>query len=77
MKNTDRYDDAVALIEHLTSPEGQRELVANGELAVNPEVPPAAHIRAWGDVKKDPIDVARARRLLPDAVALMQEVGWR
>jgi iron(III) transport system substrate-binding protein len=77
VKGTDRRDDAVALMEHLTGPEGQREIVANGELAVNPDVAPAAHIRAWADVKKDPIDVARAGRLLPDAVALMQEVGWR
>jgi iron(III) transport system substrate-binding protein len=77
VKGTDRREDAVALLEHLTSAEGQREIVANGELAVNPRVPPAARIRAWDDVKKDPIDVARAGRLLPDAVALMQEVGWR
>jgi iron(III) transport system substrate-binding protein len=77
VKDTDRRDDAVALVEHLTSPQGQREIVANGELAVNADVPPAAHIRAWDDVKKDPIDVARAGQLLPDAVALMQEVGWR
>ncbi len=27
--------------------------------------------------KLDPIDVERAGRLLPDAVALMQEVGWK
>jgi len=77
VEGTDRRDDAIALMEHLTGPEGQREIVANGELAVNPDVAPAAHIRAWDGVKKDPIDVARAGRLLPDAVALMQEVGWR
>jgi iron(III) transport system substrate-binding protein len=77
VKGSDRRDDAVALMEHLTSAAGQREIVANGELAVNPRVPPAAHIRAWDGVKKDPIDVARAGRLLPDAVALMEEVGWR
>ena len=77
VKGTDRRDDAIALMEHLTSPEGQREIVANGELAVNPDVPAATHIRAWDHVNKDPIDVARAGRLLPAAVALMQEVGWR
>ena len=60
-----------------TSPEGQREIVANGELAVNPEVAPAQHIARWADVKVDPIDVARAGALLPDAVQLMQDVGWK
>ncbi|HEX2416331.1 MAG TPA: extracellular solute-binding protein [Thermoleophilaceae bacterium] len=69
-------DDAVALMEHLTAPEAQREIVANGELAVNPRVPPADQIRAWAEVKRDPIDVERAGALLPDAVELMQEVGW-
>ena len=68
---------ATALMEHLTSPEAQRQVVANGELAVNAEVGPAEHIREWADVRKDPIDVARAGRLLPDAVTLMQRVGWQ
>ena len=69
--------DAVALMEHLTAPEAQKAIVANGEFAANPEVPPAEHIADWADVKLDPIDVERAGALLPDAVALMQEVGWR
>ena len=64
-------------MEHLTGPRAQAQIVENGELAVNPDVPPAEHIRDWADVKTDPIDVARAGRLLPEAVALMQQVGWR
>ncbi|HEX6387848.1 MAG TPA: extracellular solute-binding protein [Solirubrobacteraceae bacterium] len=76
VKGTAHAADATSLLEHLTSPEGQEEIVANGELAVNPEVPPAEHIADWADVKLDPIDVEQAGRLLPDAVALMQEVGW-
>jgi iron(III) transport system substrate-binding protein len=75
VKASDHRDDAVALMEHLTSPAAQREIVENGEFAV--EVPPAEHIREWADVKLDPIDVERAGALLPDAVALMQEVGWK
>jgi iron(III) transport system substrate-binding protein len=68
-------DDAVALMKHLTSPAAQREIVKNGEFAI--DVPPAEHVSDWADVKLDPIDVERAGALLPDAVALMQEVGWR
>lgn len=74
---SDNAEAATALMEHLTDVGAQREIVENGELAVNPDVPPAPHIRDWADVKKDPIDVADAGRLLPDAVALMQRVGWR
>ena len=77
VKGSDDREAATELMEHLTSPEAQREIVANGELAVNEQVDPAAHIRDWDRVKMDPIDVARAGRLLPDAVALMQEVGWQ
>jgi iron(III) transport system substrate-binding protein len=77
VKGTAHAADATSLLEHLTSPEGQEEIVANGELAVNPEVPPAEHIADWADVKLDPIDVAEAGALLPDAVQLMQDVGWK
>ena len=77
VRGSDRRDDAVALMEHLTAPAAQALVTENSELAVNPEVPPAPHIREWDDVVKDPIDVAEAGRLLPDAVALMQRVGWR
>jgi len=77
VKGSEHREQATELMEHLTSPDAQREVVANGELAVNDEVAPAEHIRDWADVRKDPIDVARAGRLLPDAVALMQRVGWR
>jgi iron(III) transport system substrate-binding protein len=76
VKGSGHRDDAIALMEHLTAPDAQREIVANGELAVNPRVPPADQIRAWAEVNRDPIDVERAGALLPDAVELMQEVGW-
>jgi iron(III) transport system substrate-binding protein len=77
VRGTDHRDGAVRLMEYLTGPEAQREIVANSELPANPRVRPPAHIREWADVKLDPIDVAEAGRLLPDAVALMQRVGWR
>jgi iron(III) transport system substrate-binding protein len=77
VKGTQHRTDAIALMEHLTGPEAQKEIVANSELAANPAVPPPAHIRDWADVKRDPIDVEAAGRLLPDAIRMMQEVGWK
>jgi iron(III) transport system substrate-binding protein len=77
VKGSEHRANAVKLMEYLTSTEAQREIVSNGEFAVNPEVPPAEHIREWRDVKLDPIDVEGAGEHLPDAVALMQRVGWR
>jgi len=77
VKGTGHRADATALMEHLTSPGAQKEIAANAEFAVNPSVPPAPQIADWADVKKDPIDVERAGKLLPDAIALMQTVGWK
>ena len=67
---------AVALMEWLTSPPAQQEIIAGSEFAANPAVPPPAHIASWADVKEDPIDGEHAGPLLADAVALMLEVGW-
>ncbi len=78
VKGSEHRADAIALMEHLTAPAAQREIAAGGEfsvLAANagaPEPVPGAF-----GAKLDPIDVEKAGRLLPDAVALMQEVGWK
>ncbi len=76
VRGSDRVEDAVALMEFLVTREAQARIVERGEFAVNPEVPPAEHIRDWVDVRIDPIDVERAGPLLADAVELMLEVGW-
>ena len=67
---------AVALMEWLTSPPAQQEIIAGSEFAANPAVPPPGWLPSWADVKEDPIDGERAGPLLADAVALMLEVGW-
>jgi iron(III) transport system substrate-binding protein len=77
VKGTEHKADAVALMEWLTSAPAQEEIVANSELAANPDVAPPEHIAAWANVKRDPIDVERAGKLLPSAIALMQKVGWK
>ena len=77
VKGTAHRAAAVRLMEFLTAPEAQRTIVAGSELPANPAVQPAPHIRAWAAVERDPIDIRRAGRRLGDAVALMQEVGWR
>jgi iron(III) transport system substrate-binding protein len=77
VKGTEHEADAVALMEYLTSVPAQEEIVENSELAANPDVAPPEHIADWADVERDPIDVERAGALLPDAIALMQKVGWK
>ena len=73
---TDREEDAVALMEYLTSTEAQDEFTAGSEFAANTEVPPPDHISDWADVTIDPIAVDEAGPLLDDAVQMMLDVGW-
>src|SRR5215218_9166767 len=75
VKGAEHRADAIALTEHLAGPEAQRELAAGGELSPSESGLPEPLPGAYG-AKLDPIDVARAGALLPDAVALMQSVGW-
>ena len=77
VKGSEHREDAIRLMEHLTGPEAQRDITENSEFAANPAVPPAPHLADWAKVKLDPIDVEQAGRHLPDAVALMQRVGWK
>ena len=76
VRGSDAVPTAVALMEWLTSPSAQQEIVTQTEFAANPDVPPPAQFRDWADVKIDPIAVEKVGPLLDDAVALMLEVGW-
>jgi ABC-type Fe3+ transport system substrate-binding protein len=64
-------------MEFLTGRVAQEDIVANGEFAANPDVPPAPQIRDWAGVKTDEIDVERAGENLEAAIAMMQRVGWK
>jgi iron(III) transport system substrate-binding protein len=77
VRGSDAVPTAVALMEWLTSPPAQTEIVSRGEFAANPNVPPPTYIRDWANVKTDPINVEQAGPQLGEAVALMLEVGWR
>ncbi|MDZ7732947.1 MAG: extracellular solute-binding protein [Acidimicrobiia bacterium] len=73
---SDAEEDAVALMEYLTSPDAQELIVARSEFAANPDVPPPEHISDWAGVETDPIAVEEAGPLLDEAVELMLDVGW-
>jgi iron(III) transport system substrate-binding protein len=73
---SDQPEDAVKLLEWLTSAPAQEELVAGSEFPANPSVPPAEHIRDWAGIKLDPIAYDEAGPLLDDAIELMLDVGW-
>jgi iron(III) transport system substrate-binding protein len=76
VRSSDAREDAVALMEFLTSTEAQDEFTSGSEFAANPDVPPAEHIEDWAGVRMDPIAVDEAGPLLDEAVQLMLDVGW-
>jgi iron(III) transport system substrate-binding protein len=77
VKGAEHRANAIKLMEFLTDRRAQEAIAANGEFAANQDVPPADHIADWAGVKTDLIDVERAGRALPQAVELMQRVGWK
>ncbi|GAA0898745.1 extracellular solute-binding protein [Pseudonocardia zijingensis] len=73
---SDAVPTAVALMEWLTSPPAQEQIIAGSEFAANPAVAPPAHIGDWANVKIDPIDGQQAGPALQQAVEMMLRVGW-
>ncbi|MGH4000895.1 MAG: extracellular solute-binding protein, partial [Pseudonocardiaceae bacterium] len=51
VRGSDAVPTAVALMEWLTSPPAQEQIVSRSEFAANPEVPPPGYIRDWANVK--------------------------
>jgi len=57
-KNAPNKENAIELIKYLTSVEGQETYVNNSyEYSVNPNVKPDMIVQAWGEFKKDPVDL--------------------
>jgi iron(III) transport system substrate-binding protein len=70
--------EALQLAKFLLRPESQALIAEeNSEFPVVATVPPAERIAAWGEFKVDPTPVAEAGRHQPEAVALMDDVGWK
>jgi iron(III) transport system substrate-binding protein len=75
--SSDKKAQARRLIEYLTTRAAQVEIVKGGEFPVNDQVSPEDSAASWQTVRIDPIDVAEAGPLIPDAIALMLDLGWR
>jgi len=70
--------EAIKLIEFLSTPEAQTLYAdQNYEYPANPAVKPHALLASWGTFKGDQVDVAAAGELQPEAVKVMDRVGWK
>jgi iron(III) transport system substrate-binding protein len=69
---------AIRLLEWLSSPDAQNLFAdVNLEYPVNPQVKPAPAVAAWGEFKRNPINVAKAGELQAAAVKLMDRAGYK
>lgn len=69
---------ALRLLEWLSSPEAQNLFAdVNLEYPVNPAVKPHPVVAAWGEFKRNPINLAKAGELQAAAVKLMDRAGYK
>ncbi|WP_121253323.1 extracellular solute-binding protein [Nocardioides ferulae] len=77
VESADNSEDAQALLEWLAT-DGQSAFVdANHELPVNPDVEPEPLVASFGEFERMPVDAAAYGSLNADAVALLDEAGYR
>jgi iron(III) transport system substrate-binding protein len=70
--------EAKKLLEWLSSEEAQQQFAQlNHEYPVNTKVSATEEVQAWGDFKRDALNVSEAGRLQPEAVKLMDRVNYR
>ena len=69
-------DNAVKLLEFLTTDEAQRLYAdVNYEYPVNPDVKPSELVRSWGALKPDPAPLAEIAKYRAKASELVDKVG--
>ena len=77
-KNAPNRANAIKLIEFLTSTEAQETYVKNSfEYSVNPNVKPNEIVQAWGEFKKDPVDLNSLGTNRSEAIQIFDKTGWK
>ncbi len=76
--NSPNKDNAVKFLEYLATPEAQ-EIFANqaNEYPVVSDVKPNPAVASFGEFKESKLDVVTYGQKNPDAVKLMDRVGWK
>ena len=77
-KNSPNKENAIKLMEYLTSEEAQKTYVNNSyEYAINPNVKPDSIVQAWGEFKKDPVDLNMLGIMRDEAIRIFDKTGWK
>lgn len=73
-----RSEQATKFLEWLSQPEAQSLFAGlNLEYPASPSIDPDPIVKAWGDFKRSPMNVAQAGELQAAAVKLMDRAGYR
>lgn len=76
-KNAPNKENAIKLIEFLTSDEIQKFYASNSfEYPTNQNVAPDSTVAQWGTFKTDNLDFAKKTNMNEEAVKIFGEVGW-
>jgi iron(III) transport system substrate-binding protein len=78
LQNAPDYDNAVAFLEFLASPQAQQLFAEQGfEYPVVAGVEASSVIADFGTFKSDTLNVASYGEYNPEAVQIMDRVGWK
>lgn len=76
-KHAKQPEEALKLLEWMTTEEAQRVFAdVNMEFPANAALEPSAEVAAWGDFKADDVNIEVAGRRQPEAIMLMDRLGW-
>jgi len=77
-KNASNKENAIKLLEYLTSVEAQNTYANNSyEYPANPNVLPSNIVQSWGDFKRDTLDLNTLGIYRNDAIKVFDQTGWK
>tara|TARA_B100001093_G_scaffold81959_1_gene73379 strand:+ start:11144 stop:12172 length:1029 start_codon:yes stop_codon:yes gene_type:complete len=77
-KNSPNKDNAIKLMEYLTSEEAQNTYVNNSyEYAANPNVKPSKIVQSWGTFNRDNLDLNLLGKFRQEAIRIFDKTGWK
>lgn len=78
VKNSPNKENAIKLMEYLTSETGQKTYVNNSyEYPANPNVSPSEIVQSWGEFKIDQLDLNMLGKYRDQAIRIFDETGWK
>lgn len=78
LKNAPNKNNAIQFLEYLTTPDAQKYFISeNNEYPINEEAELAEVLKEFGDFKSDEVNVSALGRNNPQAIQIMDRVGWK